>query len=362
MPLPTPLPPERPIYIVDPNDQGILSHILVVDPDMQRVAMTLTTRSLPEIAFSADGRRLYVADSYRTQVTRGEPHDVVSMYDALSGELLVDDMPIQGRSLYKGLPNSDNFIFLSDDGRQLYVMKYGEPDVHELRLAVLDPDTLQTLYEGVLPPCGTLLQARSNRWVCANTTFPVEAPDGPGFIVSLSIDVVDPQRGVILETLLTREDLRSGIVDLVLSSDGNRLYVIDKDTAVAVVDIQDRTVTAAGQLEVNVGWEIVWGSAALSLDGKRLYIGFDTGDDKSQVFTDAIAVYDTVTWKNIATVELSDTMWHFALSAEGDQLYAVSPFARSLTIFDTTTFQKVAVLSDLGGTPAAVIVPPARYK
>ena len=152
----------------------------------------------------------------------------------------------------------------------------------------------------------------------------------------------------------------NGIVDLISSADGNRLYLIDNDEVVTVIDVRDRTIAATGPLEVKAGWQTVWSSAVLSPDGDRLYVGFDTGDDESQVFTDAIAVYDTVTWKNIATIELSDTMWHFALSAEGDRLYAVSPFARSLAIYDTAAYKEVAVLSDLGETPAAVIVPSAR--
>ncbi len=164
---------------------------------------------------------------------------------------------------------------------------------------------------------------------------------------------------VSTENLFTIEDLRSGIVDLVPSADSNRLYVIDKDATVAIIDIQDRMVAAAGQLEMNVGWHIVGEDIALSPDDKRLYVGFDTGDDSSQYFTDAIKVYDTVTWQSIATIELSDMMARFALSAEGDRLYVVSPFMRSLMIFDTATYREVAVLSDLGATPAAVMVPPA---
>ncbi|MGH9203271.1 MAG: YncE family protein [Vicinamibacterales bacterium] len=177
--------------------------------------------------------------------------------------------------------------------------------------------------------------------------------------MSLSIDVVDPQRGVILETSLAVEDLRNGIVDLVPSADGDRLYLIDNDAAVTIVDTLARTVVAAGQLAVNTGWHIVGEDIALSPDGKRLYAGFDTGDDGSQYFTDAIEIYDTATWQSIGTIELRDIMAHFALSAEGDQLYVVSPFVQSLEIFDTATYREVAVLSDLGGMPDAVIVPPA---
>ena len=72
--------------------------------------------------------------------------------------------------------------------------------------------------------------------------------------VSLPIDVVDPLRGVILETSFTVEDLRNGIVDLVPTADGNRLHLIDNDAAVAVIDIESRTVAVAGQLEANARW------------------------------------------------------------------------------------------------------------
>lgn len=125
-PWPAPLPPKRPIYIVDPNDQGTLSRILVVDPDRRRIAFTIMARFLPEVVLSGDGGRLYVADSYRAQVIRGEQRDALSVYDALTGELLMDDTPIQGRLLYKGFPDAEPFLFLSDEGRQLYAMKYGD--------------------------------------------------------------------------------------------------------------------------------------------------------------------------------------------------------------------------------------------
>jgi hypothetical protein len=42
---------------------------------------------------------------------------------------------------------------------------------------------------------------------------------------------------------------------------------------------------------------------------------------------------------------------------QGDRLYAVSPFARSLVIYDTATYQEVTVMTDLGGTPARIVVP-----
>ncbi len=63
-------------------------------------------------------------------------------------------------------------------------------------------------------------------------------------------------------------------------------------------------------------------------------------------------------WHGLATIEVSDPVMHFALSADGDQLYAVSPDASSLMIYDTETYEEVVVLSGLGGSPAKVLVPP----
>jgi hypothetical protein len=69
-PTATPLPPpQRPIYILGPNDGELISRILVIDPDEQRRAGGFSTRYLPDLAFSPDGLLLYVADTYWSRVT-----------------------------------------------------------------------------------------------------------------------------------------------------------------------------------------------------------------------------------------------------------------------------------------------------
>ena len=87
-------------------------------------------------------------------------------------------------------------------------------------------------------------------------------------------------------------------------------------------------------------------------------IGQDAVDRYRQI--DEIRVYDPATWEQLSVIEVDDPVMHFALSADGGQLYTVSPDARSLMIYDTGTYEQVAVLSDLGGSPARVVVPPPR--
>ena len=53
----------------------------------------------------------------------------------------------------------------------------------------------------------------------------------------------------------------------------------------------------------------------------------------------------------------SDPAWQFALSKDGSQLYTVNPFKKSLLILDTAAFTQVAVIHELGDTPALIVVP-----
>ena len=269
-----PIPPKRPIYILDPNFGSFqrLSRIIAIDPDRQtRTLGGKATRYAPDVAFSPDGRRMYVADSYWTQVTRGETRDALSVYDTLTSDILADDVPIPRRLKYKGYPMGQPFLFTSEDGSRLYVMKYGDPDVRQVRLAVLDAETLQTLGEGPYPPCGRRVQVLADRWVCVNSMGSVDA----GFTISL--EIVDLEGGVVLERLLSFEapGPDGATAAVAPSADGARLYDISRNASVTIVDMPGRTVLARKQLQIPSGFRLLHESVALSPDEKLLYLGFE---------------------------------------------------------------------------------------
>lgn len=334
------------IYVVDTRNGDLVSRILVIDADAQRIVSTMGARYTPEIVFSPDGRRLYLADSYASRVIRGDWHDVVSVYDARSGELLHDEVEIYKRLLYKGFPNAHPYMFLSRDGSRLFVGKYGDPDIHLLRVAVLDSATFQPLAEWVQPNCWTLLPLLDGQLLCAGGMQPsiIDSMSGK----SSPIPGALPAQAAVA-----------------LSSSRDRLYVVANaagvETSVTVVDLAatpPRVLNERVALQALQGFQIGYGQIVVSPDESRLYIGVITGKHSDSGSPDEIWAYETGTWTRAGILEPSDPVFQFAISADGTQLYTVNPFKKTLSIFDAASFREIAVMHDLGETPAQVVVPP----
>lgn len=338
------------IYVVDSRNGNLVSQILVVDLDARRVEQTFLTRFTPDIAFSLDGTKMYVADSYQSRVVRGEPHDVVSVYDTHTGDLLHDDIEIPKRLLYKVFPSGGvGNLVISRDGKRLFVGQYGDPDIHALRLAVLDAYSLAMLGEFTYP-CGgyQLLPLRDGRLVCAGFSEP---------------DIFDPATG---KTALISASLPSQNA-ATASASGDRLYLVSYDAIVpafaTVVDLARSpadVLTDRAALNVPTGSQVSLGQIVVSPDESRLYVGFVSDENRGSGTVDEIDAFDTHTWLRIGALKPTDPAWQFALSNDGNQLYSVNPFKKSLSIFDTATFREIGVMHDLGETPAQVVVSPSR--
>lgn len=336
------------IYVVDPRNGDLVSQILVVDPDARRVERTFQARYTPDIAFSPEGKRLYVADSYNARVIRGKHHDVVSVYDAATGELLHDDVEVPTRLLYKVFPSGGmSNLVISRDGKRLFVGQYGDPDIHALRLAVVDTDSLAVLGEFTYP-CGgyQLLPLADGRLVCAGFSEPT---------------LFDPSTG---KTTLIAAALPASSAATV-SAFGDRLYLVSNDAnAPAYVTVVDLAASPPdvlmdhAALDVPTGSQVSLGQIALSPDELRLYVGFVHAENRGSGTVDEIDAFDTRTWQRIGALKPTDPAWQFAASADGAQFYTVNPFKRSLSIFDAATFAEIGVMRDLGDTPALIVVPP----
>jgi hypothetical protein len=239
-------------------------------------------------------------------------------------------------------------MFLSRDGRCLFVGKYGDLDIHMLRVAVMDSATFQSLAEWVQPNCWTLLPLLDGRLLCAGGMQPsiIDSLTGKASPIPGAL----PAQGTVA-----------------LSSSRDRLYIVANaagvETSVTVVDLSatpPRVLDERVALRALQGFQIGYGQIVVSPDESRLYIGVITGKHSDTGSPDEIWAVDCKSWARVGVFVVSDQSFQFAVSADGTQLYAVNPFKKSLSIFDTASFREIAVMHDLGETPAQVVVPPSH--
>jgi methylamine dehydrogenase heavy chain len=91
--------------------------IVIVDGDQAKVVSKLSTGYLADNRLSADGRELYVVETFWSRGTRGERTDVVTIFD-MTTFLPIAEIKIPGRFLSVTQPYNTG---LSPDGRLLYV-------------------------------------------------------------------------------------------------------------------------------------------------------------------------------------------------------------------------------------------------
>ena len=96
--------PAELIYITDPSGGDLVSNIVARDPVTGNTVRTYRVRYTPSIAFSPDGNTMFVTDSYRSRVTRGNMNGYISSFDIRTGSLLSDDVPLTERTRYKFYP------------------------------------------------------------------------------------------------------------------------------------------------------------------------------------------------------------------------------------------------------------------
>ena len=352
-PTATPRPlPEEVVYIIDPNAGERLSNIIVIDGITARTVKTYDVRYTPSIAFSGDGKTMFVVDSYQTRVTRGEMNSYISSFDTRTGSLLIDDVPLPDRTLYKFYPIGNPMFFASDEGDALFAQKYGEPNTNEIRLTEINPDSLEVIREAPTPECGWRVAAHSGEWLCVNSSGRVDR----GFTITASL--IDPINGIEIENLAVFKSNR--VVAATKPTNSAKLFILSQPATVSTVDVQSGTVAHVA-LEYGPGLSLgSTNNLEATPDGTKLFIGLERDNEAHSGFVvNEIHAYDTTSWELLGIIELDDPVMHFTISNDGQRLYAVSPFEQSIAIYNTSSLELTAFRSDLGRSPARVVIPPS---
>jgi hypothetical protein len=294
---------------------------------------------------------MFVADSYQTRVTRGDLNSYLSSFDTRTGSLLIDDVELTDRALYKFYPIGDPLFFSSDKGEVLYTLKYAEQGPGGGRLAEIDPVSLEVIREAPYPDCGLRITATPDEWLCVNISGQVDS----GFLATASI--IDPMKGYEIRNIAVFQSNR--IVEAIKSDNAETLFILSQPATVTAVDLQTGSIAHAS-LDHDDNQSLgPQGTLSVTPDGARLFVGFVRENEEHPGFVvSEIRVYDTFSWALLGIIELDDPAMHFAISNDGERLYAVSPFEKSIAIFDTNDLELIGFRTGVGNSPSRVVVPP----
>jgi len=179
----------------------------------------------------------------------------------------------------------------------------------------------------------------------------VVSPDGDYLYVARSDSVV-----VIngRQHIVARIPITGPAKNLVMGADGKRLFVINYDGSVVVIDTLDHTAQTL--------WDGCASDVVVSPDGRHLYAAHNQVIDGEA--DGAISVIDIACATTVATVPVHDVA-ALAISPDGSRLYAVSYDRRAyyqypagwLTIIDTASHAAVKTIA-IGACPETVTASP----
>ena len=139
----------------------------------------------------------------------------------------------------------------------------------------------------------------------------------------------------------------------------NEIFVAMSDGHLIVVDIDQKVVRRNVELNLPAGRRVPWGMLELDRERKKLYIGVGMRALPDRDETQEVWAFDTQNWNRTGSFQLPPGVFSIALSPDGENLYAVSPEQRMLTVIDANSGRGRAGLGDLGNRPSLILTAPS---
>ena len=333
------------LYIVDTNNMGDQSQILLLDPQAGVVRGSLRTGHAPEIALSPDGTRLYVVASQ-------DGPSLLSIIDTATGQVL-NTTEIQYRESYIGESTWPG-LAISPDGHWLYINQLHilAPGQDEYSVIVFDTRTGNILPEHIqIPGCplANLVPEEQGGHVLA---FCRATND----VRSLTFTVSNTTRQQSPAVTYPLSPVFGSLVGAQLLSNGE-VMVVDSNAQIALSQSRLDQLRIATTLKLSDNQQILPSAVTMSPDGDRLYLGIrSTSDPNGQAHQ--IMVIDSTSWKAVQTLELDHPFTHLATSHSGSEVYATDPDGGLLMIVDTTNGKEANAISGVGIYPTSMVVVP----
>lgn len=331
------------LYVLDPRpnvgDTG--GHVWLLDPETGKVMGSIHTGNHPDFALSPDGSHLYIASETHADGPR------LGIVNTSSGEVFGGEI-IYGRITPNIIP-AFSTMAVSGDGKVLRIL-VRTPDSDSAQLDTIDADS------------GKRMPGVVHLGSCSDGQF-VSVPN------ATQVGVVCPNAKkvhVVRTDEKSREldntngqwpwNHRFGVGTALPSPDGKSVAVVRGDGGVFLMDLVTLTFYSTAA-RGGTGEQISQSAWPESPDGSKIYIGNHHAVNGVNVNAREIRVYDTKTWKKLASMKTSIPFWSAVVSLDGKRLYAIVPEEHSILVIDTSTMKEIRSMK-VGAMPALAVVAP----
>jgi DNA-binding beta-propeller fold protein YncE len=336
------------LYVFDPQPESTGSRIWLFDPGTAAVMGSIRTGYQPDIALSPDGSRLYIVSGDRED---GE----VAVVNTADGSVRETSFP--GRVLYtpwyQTLPPF-NSVTVSSDGDALRILQQSAYPPETAEPQVWSFDTIKGSFSptraeiddcrsGVFVPSST---AREFEVICSSSnTLHSMRLDADSRLVSHVVTNLPGTQHCPVATGLSLQD-------------NSKLALINHSGAIDTMDVATHKVRSTG---VTAGCAAPWVVSDLnwprSPDAKKVYVGYGPPTPDNMATSNTIQVFDTDSWKQLATAQTSVPFWSATMSADGWFIYAFVPKQHAILELDAATLREKRKFT-LGAAPSLAVVAP----
>jgi DNA-binding beta-propeller fold protein YncE len=334
------------LYVLDsrPDAGKTPGRIWLVDPETGETKGSIRTGYRPDFALSPDGSELYIASD------PGFHTSEFAAVDVSTGEI------VHGETIHNRVEplvlESYSTMSVTADGQFLRYLADGEHD------GEFEVDTIVT-------KSGALLGRHVFVGNCGNGQFiSLPSVEEVEFLCPTMNKVrilhTDPESSKVIDSTWGAIPWKHtiGVAEAFPTHDGKQITIVRGDGAIFQMDLATlsfRETAVHGHSEDHIP-PAAW---AGSPDGDKVYLGYVhwAGETFPNAIADEFRVYDTSTWKKLATVKTSVPFWSAVSSLDGKRLYAIVPQQHCILMIDTETLKEIRSIS-VGGLPALAIVAP----
>jgi methylamine dehydrogenase heavy chain len=331
-----PAPPLNPhwVFLTDAAFMHLTEgKIVIVDGDQAKVLSKLSTGYLANSLLSADGKELYVVETFWSRGTRGERTDVVTIFD-MATFLPAGEIQIPGRFLAVTQPYN---IGLSPDGRLLYVFNLNPAT----SVIVVDIRERKVVGEISTPGCALVLPAKDKFLMpCGDGTFLQVNLDASGQETSRAR--TDKIFDVDTDPISERPAVTSK--GYAFTSYGGKVYEVDITGDAPVYAAPWSLTTDAEAAWRPGGWEQV----AYSPSTNELYVSMHQGGPGTHEMPGPeIWVYNLAEKKKARVITPEEPVISIAVSRDDKPILAAITETLSLSIMDAATGTQTGNLGGL---------------